>query len=94
MARGRSILDTMRARIAALGIALLALAALAFIHRADIAAIVAGPVAAADDPLSHCIAERHATIDKGVAEGVFGADQAALFKQRATALCQATVKTE
>lgn len=94
MAHERGVLDGMGARLAAVGVALLALAALGYIHRADIATLIAGPEAVADDPISRCIAERHATIDKGIADGVFGADKATLFKQRAAALCQATVKTE
>ena len=47
-------------------------------------------MAVKDDPLARCISEHHATIDKGVTDGIFKSDQAALFKSRAEALCRAT----
>lgn len=83
-------LDRPAARLIAVGVALAALAALAAIHRDDLMIMVSGPPAAAD-PLARCIAEHHATIDKGVSEGVFKPEQAALFKQRAEAMCRTTV---
>lgn len=85
-------LDRPGARLVAVGVAVAALAALAAIHRDDLGLLVAGPAAVADDPLARCIAEHGATIDKGVADGVFKAEQAALFKQRSEALCRATVQ--
>lgn len=84
-------LDRPAARLVAVAVALAALGALAAIHRADIAAAVGRPAPVADDPLGRCVAEHHATIDKGVSDGVFQPAQAALFKQRAEALCRATV---
>jgi hypothetical protein len=84
-------LDRPSARVVAVGVALSALAVLAVIHRDDLMPMMAGASVAADDPLSRCIAEHHATIDKGIADGVFKPDQAALFKQRAEALCRSTV---
>ena len=84
-------LDRPAARLVAIGIGLAALAALTAIHREDLRALMAGPAPAAADPLSRCIAEHHATIDRGVAEGVFQPAQAALFKQRAEGLCRSTV---
>jgi hypothetical protein len=77
--------------VVAVGVALSALAVLAVIHRDDLMPMMAGAPVAADDPLSRCIAEHHATIDKGIADGVFGPEQAILFKQRAEALCRSTV---
>ncbi len=84
-------LDRPSARLVAVGIGLAALAALAAIHREDLALMVAGPAAAPADPQARCIAEHHATIDKGVSDGVFRPEQAALFKQRAESLCRSTV---
>lgn len=83
-------LDRPAARLVAVAVALAALGALAVIHRADLSAWVAGPAAVADDPVARCVAGHHATIDKGVSDGVFKAEQAALFKSRAEALCRAT----
>ena len=84
-------LDRPAARWVAVAVAIAALAALATIHRADLLAWVAGPAASADDPIARCVAGHHATIDQGVREGVFKAEQATLFKSRAEALCRATV---
>lgn len=84
-------LDRPAARVVAVGVALGALAVLATIHRDDLSRLLGGPAAAPDDPLARCIAERHTTIDKGVSEGAFQPEQAALFKQRAEAICRSTV---
>ena len=84
-------LDRPAARLLAAGVAMAALAALAAIHRDDLAAMTGGAKPAAADPLMRCIAEHHATIDKGVSEGVFKPEQAALFKQRAEAMCRTTL---
>lgn len=84
-------LDRPVARLLAAGVALAALAALAAIHRDDLRVLVAGPAPVPADPLARCIAEHHVTIDKGVSEGVFKPEQAALFKQRAEAMCRTTV---
>lgn len=85
------LLDRPAARVVAAGVALSALAVLAVIHRDDLMPLMAGGTAVPDDPLSRCIAGHHATIDKGIADGVFGPEQAILFKQRAEALCRSTV---
>lgn len=84
-------LDRPVARLLAVAVGLAALAALAAIHRDDLRVLIAGPTPVPADPLSRCIAEHHATIDKGVSEGVFQPAQAALFKQRAEGLCRSTV---
>lgn len=90
--RGRAHpLDRPVARLVAVSIALAGIAVLAVIHRADLGLLISGPGARAPSPLERCIAEHHATIDKGVTDGVFGAEQAGLFKQRAEAICRSTV---
>jgi hypothetical protein len=83
-----SFLDRPAARICALGLAVLMVAALGFMHRDDLFP----PEQAAlnpDDPVALCLAARAADIDKMAAEGTINADQASLFKNRAEALCQA-----
>ncbi len=86
----RSVLDGPAARLAALGVFGLCVAALVYIHRDDIwpppAAEVEG---AANDPAARCVAERSAQVDTMVAEGVIGPVQEELFKSRAAAFCQA-----
>lgn len=83
-----SFLDRPAARLCALGVAVLMVAALGFMHRDDLFP----PEQAAlnpDDPVALCLAARAADIDKMAAEGTINADQARLFKSRAEALCQA-----
>jgi hypothetical protein len=87
---GSSFLDRPAARVIALACFGLCVAALVYIHRADIWPYPAPEVVAnPDDPFVRCFAERAAQVDDMVAEGVIGADQAALFKSRAEALCRA-----
>ena len=87
-ARRRSVLDRPVARVAAFGVFLLVVAALAFMHREDLlpARQAAAP---ADDPAARCLAEREADIAQMRADGVIDDAQAALFKSRAEALCDA-----
>lgn len=81
-------LDRPVARLCAVGVALLMAAALAFMHRDDLFPQVAvGP--AADDPVARCFAERATGIDRMAADGTISGEQAALFKSRAEALCEA-----
>jgi len=87
-AREVSFLDRPAARVCALGVALLMAAALAYMHRDDLFPPDAAEKAA-DDPVARCLAERAADIDKMLAEGTITADQSALFKRRAEALCEA-----
>ena len=84
-------LDRPVARLCAVGVALLMAAALAFMHRDDLLPpeMAAGP--AADDPVARCLAERATDIDKMAVDGTITREQAALFKSRAEALCQAQV---
>lgn len=83
-------LDRPAARLVAVAVMLAAFGALGVIHRDDLTAWLAGPVVK-DDPLARCISEHHGTIDKGVTDGIFTPEQAALFKSRAEALCRSTV---
>jgi len=83
-----SWLDRPIARLLALLVALICIGALAWLHRDDLLPRMAAPEQA-DDPFSHCLAERSAQIDTMVAEGVVGNDRASLFKSRAEALCRA-----
>ncbi len=86
-----SALDRPAARIAAVGIALLCAAALAYIHRDDLFPPDGATTVAADDPVVLCVAERSAEIDRMVSDGIVDEPRAALFKSRAEALCQSTV---
>lgn len=81
----RHPLDGPAARLAAVAVALAAGGALLAIHWHD---LTAGPAAVPDDPVARCIAERSAVIDRGVADGAFTHDQAALFKERAAGQCR------
>jgi hypothetical protein len=81
-------LDRPIARLLALGVALLCVASLAWLHRADLLPATAAPEVA-DDPFARCFAERSAQIDNMVAEGVVDTGQANLFKSRAEAMCRA-----
>jgi len=83
-----SFLDRPIARFCAVGVALLMGAALAFMHRDDLFPPEQAAMDA-NDPVARCFAERAADIEKMVAEGTINAQQAALFKGRAEALCQA-----
>ncbi len=76
------------ARFVALGVAFLALASLAYIHRDDLFPPEVQEIAA-DDPVALCLAERAAGIDQMLADGTINGQQAGLFKRRAEALCQA-----
>ena len=82
----RGALDGPAARMAALGVFVLAAAALGWFHRDDIFPPEAVP---ADDPAARCIAERWAGIDQMAADGTIDAARAKSFKSRAEALCRA-----
>jgi hypothetical protein len=81
-------LDRPIARLAALGVALLCVAGLAWLHRADLWPARFAPQAA-DDPFTRCFAERVAEIDGMVNEGLIDQARATLFKSRAEAMCRA-----
>ena len=86
--RGPSALDRPVARVAALAVFVGVAAALAWMHRDDLFPPEPAAVAA-DDPVAQCLAGRATDIDKMRADGVIDEGQAALFKSRAAALCQA-----
>ncbi len=83
---GASALDRPPARVAAFGVFLMAVGALAWMHRDDIFPPEAVP---ADDPVALCVAGRWAGIDEMVEDGTVDTVRAVLFKARAEALCQA-----
>ena len=82
----RGALDGPAARVVALGVFLLAAAALGWFHRADIFPPDAALLA--DNPAARCIAERWAGIDAMAADGTIDAARAKLFKARAEAWCR------
>ncbi len=82
----RGALDGPAARMAALGVFVLAAAALGWFHRDDIFPPEAATLA--EDPAARCIAERWAGIDAMAAEGTIDAARAKLFKARAEAWCR------
>lgn len=87
--RNCSPLDGTIARLAALAVPLGVVALLIHVHRERI--FPPDPAAvAADDPAALCFVERaNGGIDAMLAEGAIGDQQAALFKTRAEAFCQA-----
>lgn len=83
-----SFLDTLAARIIAFLIFLACVGALVWLYRADWLGL--GPErSAAEQALAQCIEERSADVDRMLAEGVIGEDQAELFRSRAEAICVA-----
>jgi hypothetical protein len=83
-----SFLDRPAARLLALGVVVLVVVALGYIHWEDMFPGEAGG-AAADDPAAPCIAQRTADIEAMRAEGTISDEQARLFTTRAEALCRA-----
>ncbi|MEM7223940.1 MAG: hypothetical protein AAF495_13230 [Pseudomonadota bacterium] len=81
-----SALDRPWARLVALALFLAAAGLLAWIHRADLLPPETAAVAA-DDPVQLCLAERQPGIEQMRADGVITDQQAALFLERAAALC-------
>ncbi len=84
----RGALDGPAARGVALGVFVLAAAALGWFHRDD---IFPPDAVLADDPAAACIAERWAGIDAMAADGTIDVARAKLFKSRAEAWCRARV---
>ncbi|MGI9498395.1 MAG: hypothetical protein ACR2P3_00020 [Geminicoccaceae bacterium] len=92
---GRAFLDRPAARVVAALVILLCGVLLAYVHRGDLSARdrtgdVGGAESMSADPAASCIEQRFAEIDAMVEEGVADSGQAALFKQRAEAMCRAT----
>lgn len=88
----RAFLDRPAARLLAALVILLCSTLLAYVHRDDLRAVdppgdAEGPSA---DPAAPCIEQRFAEIDAMVEDGVTDDEQAALFKQRALAMCRST----
>jgi hypothetical protein len=83
-----SILDGASARIVALLVFLGCAGALAWLHRDDL--FPPEPNATAtDDPFARCLAERRADVVRMQEEGLIDAERAALFTNRAEAMCAA-----
>jgi hypothetical protein len=85
-------LDRPVARLVALGVALLCVAVLAWLHRADLFPAAFAPEAA-DDPFARCFAGRTAEIDGMLDEGLIDRARAELFKTRAEAMCRAETES-
>jgi len=85
----RPFLDGPYARIAALACFVLAVSALAYVHRDDLFPSATPAATAADDPFGRCFQKAAAPIDKMLAEKTIGAEQARLFRLRAEARCRA-----
>jgi len=87
---GRSnvhLLDRRGARVTAVAVAAVMVAALVYIHRDD---LMARPADTADAPtgaLAACLEARLGAVDQMIADGVVGPGKASLFKDRARALC-------
>ena len=96
----RAFLDGPWARLVALAVIGLCILLVLTYHRQDPALLGAdgpqglgeGAEAAQADPAAACITQRFAEIDTMISDGVVGGDQAALFKQRAEAMCRATTR--
>jgi hypothetical protein len=86
--RREQFLDRPVARLVALGVFLLCVAALAWLHRADLFPARFAP-GTADDPFARCFAGRVAEIDGMLSEGMIDHARAELFKSRAEAMCRA-----
>ena len=86
----RSALDRPAARVVAVIVAVLALAALGWINRhAFLPRPALPPAGDADDPFRRCMAARTTDIDRMVQEGSAKPEQAELFRSRAEAMCRA-----
>jgi hypothetical protein len=85
-------LDRPVARLVALAVALLCIAVLAWLHRADLFPVMFAREAA-DDPFARCFAERAAEIDGMLDEGLVDQARAELFKSRAEAMCRAETES-
>ncbi len=88
-------MDRPAARFVAALVVLLCVCLLAYVHRDDLRTLAganerAGAATSPDDPAAPCIEARFAEIDGMIGEGVIDEGQAALFRQRAEAMCRAT----
>ena len=91
-----AFLDRPAARLVAASVFVLCCALLAYLHRDDWQAgdgVVGAGVAGegqGSDPAAACIEQRFSEIDAMIEDGVADEAQAALFKQRAQAMCRST----
>jgi hypothetical protein len=88
-------LDRPAARVLAALIILFCGALLAYVHRDDVLPVLGlrdASVArdASNDPAAACIEQRFAEIDGMIDDGIVKTEQAAMFKQRAEAMCRST----
>lgn len=97
--RGReatpAFVDRPAARWLAALVIVLCGALLSYVHRDDLRSLAgfddaADQTTSSHDPAAPCIRQRLAEIDGMIEEGVVTGEQAALFKQRAEAMCRAT----
>jgi hypothetical protein len=88
-----AFLDRPVARLVALAVLLACVAALAWLHRADLFPARFAQQAA-DDPFALCFAGRAAEIDRMVSEGLIDQARATLFKTRAEAMCRAETENQ
>lgn len=86
--RSRSFLDGAPARVVALLVFVGCAGALAWLHREDLFP-PEEEAAAVDEPFARCLAERRADVVRMQEEGLIDAERAALFTQRAEAMCAA-----
>ena len=84
----RSVLDRPLARVIAAAVFLGCAAALVYLERERLWP-AGGEQTATDAPFVRCFVERAAQIDQMLADDLIKADQAALFKGRAEAMCRA-----
>ena len=87
--RHGAFLDRPIARAGALVVFVLCAASLVYIHRKDIWPAPKTEAGASDDPIALCMRDRLAVIDAQLRDGVLKPEQAALFRTRVDALCQA-----
>jgi hypothetical protein len=92
MARGTrhgAFLDRPAARAGALVVFALCAASLVYVHRKDIWPAPKVEAGGGSDPIALCMRDRLAVIDDQLRDGVLKPEQAALFRTRVDALCQA-----
>ena len=90
----KPFLDQPLARWLAALVLLLCGLCLGYIHRDDVLRVAGLEEVATEvstDPATVCIEQRFAEVDGMIEEGVVGAEQADTFKERAEAMCHATV---
>ena len=87
--RHGAFLDRRAARAGALVVFALCAASLVYIHRKDIWPAPKVDASGGGDPIALCMRDRLAVIDGQLRDGVLKPEQAALFRARVDALCQA-----